>query len=84
VVEEARQRRLEATTHHEPIRDATAAGTASEKQAVVIVKGVDALTVEHPRKAETPDRSGQAARSSIGARDGVSRAGAANYHGLLV
>ena len=29
-----------------------AAGTVSEEQAVVIVKGVDALPVEHRRKAE--------------------------------
>ncbi len=66
-----------------------AAGTASEEQAVVIVKGVDALTVEHRRKVrDLSDRSGQTARSGIGARDGVSRRGrgegAATYHGLLV
>jgi len=34
---------------HEPVRDAMAAGTVSEDQAVVIVKGVDALPVEHRR-----------------------------------
>ncbi len=38
---------------HEPVRDAMAAGAVSEEQAVVIVKGVDALPVEHHRKAET-------------------------------
>jgi hypothetical protein len=38
---------------HEPVRDAMAAGTVSEDQAVVIVKGVDALPVEHRRTAET-------------------------------
>ena len=38
---------------HEPVRDAMAAGTVSEDQAAVIVKGVDALPVEHRRKAET-------------------------------
>jgi len=37
---------------HEPVRTAMAAGTVSEEQAVVIVKGVDALPVEHRRKAE--------------------------------
>ena len=54
VVEEARQHRLEITTHQAPIRDAMAAGTASEERAVVIVKGVDALTVEHRRKRPSP------------------------------
>src|SRR3954454_23906652 len=34
---------------HEPVRDAMAAGTVSEEQAVVIVKGVEALPVEHRR-----------------------------------
>ena len=34
---------------HEPVRDATAAGTVSEEQAAVIVKGVDAVPVEHRR-----------------------------------
>src|SRR6185369_1399799 len=38
---------------HEPVRDAMAAGQVSEDQAAVIVKGVDALPVEHRRKAET-------------------------------
>ena len=38
---------------HEPVRDAMAAGQVSEEQAVVIVTGVDALPVEHRRKAET-------------------------------
>ena len=38
---------------HEPVRDAMAAGRVSEDQAVVIVKGVDALPVEHRREAET-------------------------------
>src|SRR4029079_13568998 len=37
---------------HEPVRDAMAAGQVSEEQAAVIVKGVDALPVEHRRKAE--------------------------------
>src|SRR4029077_1286696 len=37
---------------HGPVRDAMAAGTVSEEQAAVIVKGVDALPVEHRRKAE--------------------------------
>ena len=37
---------------HEPVRDAMAAGQVSEEQAVVIVKGVDALPVEHRRRAE--------------------------------
>ncbi len=37
---------------HEPVRDAMAAGQVSEEQAVVIVKGVDALPVEHRRDAE--------------------------------
>ena len=37
---------------HEPVRDAMAAGAVSEEQAAVIVKGVDALPVEHRRKAE--------------------------------
>ena len=37
---------------HEPVRDAMAAGQVSEEQAVVIVTGVDALPVEHRRKAE--------------------------------
>ncbi len=37
---------------HEPVRDAMAAGQVSEEQAVVIVKGVDALPVEHRAKAE--------------------------------
>ena len=37
---------------HEPVRDAMAAGQVSEDQAAVIVKGVDALPVEHRRKAE--------------------------------
>ena len=47
------KRRLElanALDHdHEPVRDAMAAGRVSEDQAVVIVKGVDALPVEHRR-----------------------------------
>jgi len=38
---------------HEPVRDAMAAGQVSEDQAAVIVKGVDALPVEHRRTAET-------------------------------
>src|SRR4029079_15875720 len=38
---------------HEPVRDAMAAGLVSEDQAAVIVTGVDALPVEHRRKAET-------------------------------
>ena len=38
---------------HEPVRDAMAAGSVSEEQAAVIVTGVDALPVEHRRKAET-------------------------------
>ncbi len=38
---------------HEPVRDAMAAGQVSEEQAAVIVKGVDALPVEHRRDAET-------------------------------
>ena len=50
--EDAR-RRLElahALDHdHEPVRDAIAAGTASEEQAAVIVTGVDAVPVEHRR-----------------------------------
>src|SRR4029079_95627 len=50
------KRRLElanALDHeHEPVRDAMTAGTVSEEQAVVIVKGVDALPVEHRRKAK--------------------------------
>ena len=37
---------------HEPVREAMAAGQVSEEQAVVIVKGVDALPVEHRRDAE--------------------------------
>ena len=37
---------------HEAVRDAMAAGSVSEEQAVVIVKGVDALPVEHRRQAE--------------------------------
>ncbi len=37
---------------HEPVQDAMAAGRVSEDQAVVIVKGVDALPVEHRREAE--------------------------------
>ena len=37
---------------HEPVRTAMAAGQVSEEQAVVIVKGVDALPVEHRRDAE--------------------------------
>ena len=37
---------------HEPVRDAMAVGQVSEDQAAVIVKGVDALPVEHRRKAE--------------------------------
>src|SRR6478672_9079992 len=37
---------------HEPVKDAMAAGQVSEDQAVVIVKGVDALPVEHRRHAE--------------------------------
>jgi len=37
---------------HEPVRDAMAAGQVSEEQAAVIVKGVDALPVEHRRDAE--------------------------------
>ncbi len=50
------KRRLElahALDHdHEPVRDAMAAGQVSEEQAAVIVKGVDALPVEHRRDAE--------------------------------
>ncbi len=38
---------------HEPVRDAMGAGSVSEEQAVVIVKGVEALPVEHRRDAET-------------------------------
>ena len=42
---------------HEPVRDAMAAGHVSEDQAVVIVKGVDALPVEHRRQRRgAPDR----------------------------
>ena len=37
---------------HEPVRDAMAGGSVSEEQAVVIVRGVDALPVEHRREAE--------------------------------
>src|SRR4029078_8237621 len=37
---------------HEPVRDAIAAGQVSEEQAVVIVRGVDALPVEHRSDAE--------------------------------
>ena len=37
---------------HEPVRDAMAAGQVSEEQAVVIVRGVDALPLEHRRQAE--------------------------------
>jgi len=37
---------------HEAVKDAMAAGRLSEDQAVVIVKGVDALPVEHRREAE--------------------------------
>ena len=37
---------------HQPVRDAMAAGQVSEEQAAVIVKGVDALPVEHRRDAE--------------------------------
>ena len=37
---------------HAPVRDAMAAGSVSEEQATVIVRGVDALPVEHRRKAE--------------------------------
>ena len=37
---------------HEPVRDAMAAGLVSEEQATVIVRGVDALPVEHRRRAE--------------------------------
>ena len=37
---------------HEPVRQAMAAGAVSEEQAVVIVKGVEALPVEHRRDAE--------------------------------
>ena len=38
---------------HEPVKEAMAAGQVSEDPAVVIVKGVDALPVEHRRDAET-------------------------------
>jgi hypothetical protein len=38
---------------HAPVRDAMATGQVSEEQAVVIVKGVDALPVEHRHDAET-------------------------------
>ena len=42
---------------HEPVRDAMAAGHVSEEQAAVIVKGVDALPVEHRRDGRSaPDR----------------------------
>ena len=34
---------------HEPVRDAMAAGHVSKDQPAVIVKGVDALPVEHRR-----------------------------------
>src|SRR5690349_18551172 len=37
---------------HEPVRTAMAAGLVSEEQAVVIVRGVDAIPVEHRRDAE--------------------------------
>ena len=37
---------------HEPIRAAMAAGQVSEEQAAVIVRGVEALPVEHRRDAE--------------------------------
>ena len=37
---------------HAPVRDAMAAGQVSEEQAVVIVRGVDSLSVEHRRQAE--------------------------------
>ena len=38
---------------HEPVREAMAAGQVSEEQAVVIVKGVDALPVEHRATPKT-------------------------------
>ena len=42
---------------HEPVRDAMAAGQVSEEQAAVIVRGVEAIPVEHRRDAEAaPDR----------------------------
>ena len=37
---------------HEPVRDAMAAGQVSEEQATVIVRGVNALPLEHRRQAE--------------------------------
>ena len=37
---------------HEPVRDAMAAGLVSEEQAAVIVRGVEALPVEHRSDAE--------------------------------
>ena len=37
---------------HAPVRDAMAHGHVSEEQAVVIVRGVDALPLEHRRRAE--------------------------------
>ncbi len=37
---------------HGPVRDAMAAGRVSEEQAAVIVRGVEALPVEHRRQAE--------------------------------
>src|SRR5689334_7138457 len=37
---------------HGPVRDAMAAGQVSEEQAVVIVRGVDAIPIEHHRDAE--------------------------------
>ena len=37
---------------HEPVRDAMAAGLVSEEQAAVIVRGADAIPVEHRHDAE--------------------------------
>ena len=37
---------------HEPVRDAMAAGLVSEEQAAVIVRGLDAIPVEHRSDAE--------------------------------
>ena len=37
---------------HEAVRDAMTAGSVSEEQAAMIVRGVDALPVEHRRRAE--------------------------------
>ena len=51
----------------------------------MIVKGVDALPVEHRREAEAHLIGLARQHDRLGARDGVSATGrGAEYHGLLV